>query len=67
MNFALANARSVAAKLPSLIDMFVELDLNLVMLTETWFYKSDRQLKQSLTEIRDEAGLVLIRKDSDSL
>ena len=36
LNIATANARSVELKLPSLIDMFTESELHIVLLTETW-------------------------------
>ena len=46
-NFALVNARSVAAKLPSLVDMFTELDLSVVLLTETWF-RTNKETRDEL-------------------
>ena len=40
--------------------------LHVVLLNETWFYKSDSQLKTSLQNMKNEHGIELIRKDRNS-
>ena len=44
LNFALSNARSVIAKLDSLVDMFSELNLHFMLITETWLNSSPTHL-----------------------
>ena len=48
--FALTNARSVWAKMPSVYDCFEELSLDIMVITETWFYSCaalDKLLKDA--------------------
>ena len=59
--FALANARSVSAKLPSVVDMFRELDLHFILLTETWL-KEDKNSKEELQRLSDSARIGMIHR-----
>ena len=65
-NTLLINCRSLKPKLESLIENFKHNESNVAMLTETWFYKSDSQLKNRLLEIKNRDSVCLIRKDRDS-
>ena len=65
-NSLLINCRSLKPKLASLAENFRMNRSHLALLTETWFYKSDSQLKSQLTDFKDEHGISLIRKDRDS-
>ena len=59
LNFTLSNARSLAGKVDSLIDMFSEADIHFAMITETWF-KNDIETVQELEEIKHSEGLEFI-------
>ena len=61
LNFALANARSVSAKIPSLVDMFAELGLHFVLLTETWL-KPGKSTKTELERLSDSAGIGMVHR-----
>ena len=64
INFALANARSVAAKIPSLIDMFRELNLHFVLLTETWL-RSNVVTKEEIERLSEAENIGMICKNRD--
>ena len=62
-NCALINCRSLKPKIKSLQECFNINKLSVALLNETWFYKSDKQAKHLLQEMKNETG---IRKDRDS-
>ena len=64
IHFILTNARSLAHKITSLIDMVQELDLNFAAITETWF-KGGVQLKQELSDIEQVAGIKVLCRNRD--
>ena len=66
LNSLLINCRSVKKKLKSLVDNIQTNDSTLAILTETWLYRNDKQVKKELREIFDEHGLSIIRKDRNS-
>ena len=53
LNAALINCRSIKPKLSSLVECFKMNELSVALLNETWFYKTDKQLKKQLADIRD--------------
>ena len=59
VSFILANARSLAPKITSLIDMICERDLPFAAVTETWF-RGGKQLQQELTDVEMAAGIKII-------
>ena len=65
LNFALSNARSVAAKIPSLVDMFTELNLNFLMLTETWLQQS-RATEEEMERLLQGHGIGMISRSRGS-
>ena len=65
-NTLLINCRSLKPKLKSLVANFEMNKTHVAMLTETWCYKSDSQLKKMLIDIEDESDICLLRKDRDS-
>ena len=51
----------------SLTESFIMNRLSVVLLNETWLYRNDKQAKHSiLQEIKNEAGIEVLRKDRDS-
>ena len=48
--FSLSNARSLANKMDSLVDMFREKDLHFALINETWF-QYNKQMKRELQDI----------------
>ena len=64
IHFILTNARSLAHKITSLIDMVQELDLNFAAITETWF-KGGVQLRQELSDIEQAAGIKVLHRNRD--
>ena len=62
LNFSLANARSLTAKLPSLVDMFGELDLHFGMITETWF-RNNKWTQDELLRLSEALGIKMISKN----
>ena len=65
-NSLLINCRSLKPKLKSLVANFEMNKSHVAMLTETWCYKSDSQLKKMLADIEDKSDICLLRKDRDS-
>ena len=65
MNFALSNTRSLVAKLPSMIDMFRELNLHFLMLAETWM-KSNESTREELLRLSESANINLVYKNRPS-
>ena len=65
MNFSLANARSLANKIDSLLDMFKEKDLHFSLITETWF-KSNKYTKQELENIKLAENIEFVCKNRGS-
>ena len=64
MCFSLSNARSLAKKIDSLIDMFREKELHVAMVTETWF-QNDRYTRGELSDITAAENLEFICKNRD--
>ena len=62
LNFAMSNARSIAAKIPFLIDMFTELNLNLVLLTETWL-RDGKTTTEELERLSFANGIGMVCKN----
>ena len=62
VDFILTNARSLAPKITSLIDMIHERDLTFAVVTETWFV-SGKRLCAELTDIETAAGVKIIAKN----
>ena len=60
--------RSLKPKLPSLLENFRmnESNINIAMLTETWFTRNDKLLKNQLEHIELDDGVKFIRKDRNS-
>ena len=65
LNFSLSNARSLAGKIDSLVDIFNEADLNFSMITETWF-KNDRDNEQSLKDLKAAENIEFICKNRNT-
>ena len=63
--FSLSNARSLAKKIDSMIDMFREKGLSFAMITETWF-KNDRYTNQELEDITSAEKIEFICKNRTS-
>ena len=63
-NFAVTNSRSISAKVISVLENFTELDLDFMIMSETWLRRG-KQSKEVLTQLR-ERGLEIIRRDRDS-
>ena len=59
--FASANARSVAAKIGSVVDTFRDLDLTFMNISETWL-KDDSNLRNNLADLEEAHGLSMITK-----
>ena len=60
--FSLSNARSLAKKVDSMIDMFRERTLSFAMITETWF-KNDRYTNRELENISSAEKIEFICKN----
>ena len=65
LSFSPSNARSLASKVDSLIDMFMEKDLHYSLITETWF-KNDKYTKQELEHIKYAENIEFICKNRGS-
>ena len=57
--FAITNARSLWKKIQSMYDAFTELELDFMVVTETWFYKSPA-LEKLVCDAEQGQGLKLI-------
>ena len=66
LNSLLINCRSVKTKLSSLVENILTNETTFAVLTETWLYKGDKQIKKQLNDIFDEHSLGFIRKDRNS-
>ena len=65
LNFAVSNARSLSAKITSLLDMFRERDLDFSLVNETWFTGSSKE-KEELSEIKNAENIEFICKNRRS-
>ena len=65
LNFSLSNARSLAKKVDSLLDMFREKELVFAMVTETWF-QNDRYTEQELGDISSAEKIDFICKNRNN-
>ena len=66
LSFINANARSLIPKVNSLFDCFVEKQLDLAFLTETWF-QDGRILQEKINEYEDNFSLGTIFRNRDSV
>lgn len=66
LNCALINCRSLKPKMQSLIETFNMNSLTIALLNETWLYKSDKPVKKIITDMKNEHGYDLIRRDRNS-
>ena len=65
MCFLLANARSLAMKFDSLIDMFRNLNLDFAMINETWL-KNDRETDSAIKDVKDNEEIDIVKKNRKS-
>ena len=63
LNLSLINCRSLKFKLDSLAKNFEMNNSTLIMTTETWFKRADRQLKEMLIRMEDKNEIACVRKD----
>ena len=56
MNIVNTNARSLCPKIHSLLDCFVELKIDLAILTETWLTDGEG-LEEDIEDLREGSGL----------
>ena len=63
-NIAVTNARSVHAKIPSVIENFNNLDLDIMTISETWI--NNRGVAKKIEDSLMESQLKIIRKDRGS-
>ena len=61
-SFGLTNARSLWQKVDSLSDYFLELDLSLAIVTETWLHRGE-QLDRFASDCHDRLGLELVYRN----
>ena len=61
MTFSVSNARSVSAKVGSLIDLFDDLDLHFACLSETWLH-DNRRLRDNSADIEAAHGISFMCK-----
>ena len=61
MLYASTNARSISAKIPSVVEYFEESDLTFMTVTETWLTKS-REDKEKLDELKESNSINFISK-----
>ena len=66
MNSILVNCRSLKHKLSSLCTNFEMNDSTIALLTETWFTKGDKLLKNHLNDIELAKNIKVLRKDRNS-
>ena len=52
LNFAYTNARSLPARIPSMVEAFEELDLHFMAISETWF-RGSRSLSADLKDLQN--------------
>lgn len=64
-NFATINARSLSAKIGSLIDSFVNLELHFACLSETWL-RSNESLETNIADLEESHSLSLITRNRSS-
>lgn len=62
VRFLLANARSLAPKITSLIDSIYDLKCDFAMITETWF-RGGKRLDAELSDIEHAAGIKFVCKN----
>ena len=60
--FAVVNARSISAKIESLVDLFTETELSLACISETWL-KNGRLLDSNILDLEESHGISFITKN----
>ena len=59
---AIINARSVSAKIESLVDVFVNLKIHIAFISETWL-KTDKTLDANVADLEESHGVSIIVKN----